>query len=159
MLTCERLIVHFVAQQTLRVPGRRHVQRFVVIIRTLDGDKSRCGIGPDHLQNIREDAQSLKASPVLSSGFWSFGMAKAPSASTGLSFSSSRRFIRLNCRLSVRKFIQLRTEPEMRFAAQAKVTKGRKAPRTQRITEILARCNLRRIAGVSGAGTRRSRAT
>src|SRR5438046_6075918 len=152
------------------MPGRRHVQRFVVIIRTLDGDKSRCGIGPDHLQKIRQprpakapdnvpsldanmprvlpelgqrldlrqrvvsrllhraangegpiveihsgivnvividrkpgkgrkfgivesgrqvagakeprEAQSLKASPVLSSGFWSFGMAKAPSAST-----------------------------------------------------------------------------
>src|SRR5438132_13365871 len=54
MLTCERLIVHFVAQQTLRVPGRRHVQRFVVIIRTLDGDEPRCGIGPDHLQKIRQ---------------------------------------------------------------------------------------------------------
>src|SRR2546428_8201689 len=193
MLTCERLIVHFVAQQTLRVPGRRHVQRFVVIIRTLDGDKSRRGIAPDQLQKIRQprpakapdnvpsldanmprvlpefgqrldlrqrvvsrllhcaangegpiveihsgivdviaidrkpakgvssesskvrakwperksraEAQSLKASPVLSSGICSFGMAKAPSASTGLSLSSSRRFMRLNCLLSVRKFI------------------------------------------------------
>jgi hypothetical protein len=35
----------------------------------------------------------------------------------------------------------------MRFAAQAKVTKSRKAPRTQRITEIRARRNLRRFAG------------
>src|SRR5438309_9685457 len=54
MLTYERLIVHFVAQQPLRMPGSRHVQRFVVIIRTLDGDKSRRGVGPDHVQEIRQ---------------------------------------------------------------------------------------------------------
>jgi len=40
----------------------------------------------------------------------------------------------------------------MRFAAQAKVTKSRKAPRTQRLTEIRSRCNLRPLAGMSGAG-------
>src|SRR5437667_9794997 len=36
------------------MPGRRRIQRLVVIIRTLDGDKPRCGIGPDHLQKIRQ---------------------------------------------------------------------------------------------------------
>src|SRR5207245_4831178 len=36
------------------MPGSRHVQRFVVIIRTLDRDESRRGIGPDHLQKIRQ---------------------------------------------------------------------------------------------------------
>src|SRR2546425_4550068 len=54
MLTYERLIVHFVAQQTLRMPGRRHVQRFVVIIRTPDGDEPGRGVGSDHLQKIRQ---------------------------------------------------------------------------------------------------------
>src|SRR5213080_5612206 len=36
------------------MPGRRYIQRFVVIIRTLDGDKSRRGVGPDHVQEIRQ---------------------------------------------------------------------------------------------------------
>jgi len=53
----------------------------------------------------------------------------------------------LNCLLSVRKFIWLPMTPKMRFSAQAKVTNSRKAPGTQRITEIRARCNLRRFAG------------
>ena len=42
-------------------------------------------------RNILADAQSLKTRPPLRSGFWSCGMAKAPSASAGVSFNNSRR--------------------------------------------------------------------
>src|SRR5438445_13217385 len=52
------------------------------------------------------EAQSLKASPDFNRGFCNFGMAKAPSASTGVSFSNSRRFIALNLRSSVADFIE-----------------------------------------------------
>src|SRR5208283_4507092 len=53
----------------------------------------------------RAEAQSLKPSPPLSSGVCSCGMAKAPSASTGVSFNNSRRLMALNLRLSVRDSI------------------------------------------------------
>src|SRR5437870_5129789 len=42
--------------------------------------------------------------------------------------------------------------PKMRFSAQAKVTNSRKAPGTQRITEIRAGCNLRRFGVVESRG-------
>src|SRR5215472_11033437 len=42
------------------------------------------------------EAQSLKPRPILSSGLRSAGIAKAPKATTGVSFSNWRRFIRLN---------------------------------------------------------------
>src|SRR5215468_3686436 len=44
---------------------------------------------------------SLKASPALSSGVRSFGIANAPKAITGVSLSSSRRLIRLNLLSSI----------------------------------------------------------
>src|SRR5208282_5699220 len=53
----------------------------------------------------RAEAQSLKPSPPLSSGVCSCGMAKAPSATTGVSFNNSRRLMVLNLRLSVRECI------------------------------------------------------
>src|ERR1700722_1741123 len=56
-------------------------------------------------RNILADAQSLKARPPLSSGFWSCGMAKTPSASAGVSFNNSRRLMFVNLRLSLRGFI------------------------------------------------------
>src|SRR5579862_3721212 len=56
-------------------------------------------------RNSVADAQSLKPRPALRSGLWSRGMAKAPSASTGVSFNNSRRLMVLNLRLSVRGFI------------------------------------------------------
>src|SRR5579863_4257387 len=79
-------------------------------------------------RNSLADAQSLKARPPLRSGFWSCGMAKVPSASTGVSFNNSRRLMILNLRLSVGGFIgafladDKRTQ--MRFANQQKVTTG-----------------------------------
>src|SRR5215471_1304298 len=59
-------------------------------------------------RNSLAEAQSLKPSPALRSGFWSRGIAKAPNASTGVSFSNSRRFRALNLRGSVREDIALR---------------------------------------------------
>src|SRR6266704_5752841 len=49
------------------------------------------------------DAQSLNARPSLSSGSRSFGIAKPPRATRGASFKSSRRFIFLNLRSSIRE--------------------------------------------------------
>src|ERR1700730_7540418 len=51
------------------------------------------------------EAQSLNPSPVLRSGFCSFGMANAPSATTGANFSNSRRLMLLNFRLSIWAFM------------------------------------------------------
>src|SRR5208337_829398 len=53
------------------------------------------------VRNIFADAQSLNPRPARNSDFWNGGMAKAPSARTGVSFSNSRRLMRLNLRLSV----------------------------------------------------------
>src|SRR5436309_15119102 len=57
-----------------------------------------------------EEAQSLKPSPVLRRGFCNFGIANAPSATTGASFSNSRRLMLLNLRLSTSEFIRLLSE-------------------------------------------------
>src|SRR5438132_1318392 len=51
------------------------------------------------------EAQSLKARPVLSRGACNFGMAKAPRATIGVSFKSSRRLMLLNLRLSIGELI------------------------------------------------------
>src|SRR5215469_714915 len=51
-------------------------------------------------RNITLEAQSLNPSPARSNGFWTAGMANAPNATTGVSFSSSRRFMLLNLRSS-----------------------------------------------------------
>src|SRR5258708_18253107 len=51
------------------------------------------------------EAQSLKPSPVFRRFCCTFGIAKAPRASTGVSFSNSRRLILLNFRLSVFELI------------------------------------------------------
>src|SRR5215471_12783469 len=59
-------------------------------------------------RNSVAEAQSLKPSPALRSGFWSCGIAKAPRASTGVSFSNSRRLRALNLRGSVGEDIALR---------------------------------------------------
>src|SRR6266576_1474447 len=47
------------------------------------------------------EAQSPKPSPALSSGVRNFGIANAPKATTGVSLSSSRRFIFLNLPSSI----------------------------------------------------------
>src|SRR6266568_5532810 len=52
------------------------------------------------------EAQSLNPSPALRSGFCSCGMANAPNATTGASFSNSRRFMLLNLRLSTREAME-----------------------------------------------------
>ena len=64
MLAGQRLIVHFITEQGLRVQGRRHIQRFVVIIRALDVDKTRRGIGPNHLQEIRKPRSAEAADDI-----------------------------------------------------------------------------------------------
>src|SRR5260370_718635 len=51
------------------------------------------------------EAQSLKPSPAFRSGIRSFGIANAPSATTGASFNNSRRLMLLNLRLSIRELI------------------------------------------------------
>src|SRR5438477_8897542 len=53
------------------------------------------------VRNSFPELQSLKLRPALSKGSRSFGIAKAPSASTGAIFKSSRRFIFLNLRSSI----------------------------------------------------------
>src|SRR6516225_9686878 len=57
-------------------------------------------------RNNSFEAQSLNPSPVLSSDSCSLGMANAPSAITGVSFSSSRRLVLLNSLLSMRGFMR-----------------------------------------------------
>ncbi len=189
----QRLAVHFVAEQRLRMHGGRHVERLVIVICAFDGHEAGGRISADHLEeigearaaepanhvpsldanmpcvlrtlgqglNLREsvlsrllyrarhresplveihlgvidvvvvnreliervssesanvgakwperkslaEAQSLKPRPPLRSGFCNCGMAKAPSAITGVSFNNSRRLMVLNLRLSVREYI------------------------------------------------------
>jgi hypothetical protein len=52
-------------------------------------------------RNSFAEVQSLKPSPVLSSGSRSLGMVNAPNATTGASFSNSRRVTLLNLRLPI----------------------------------------------------------
>src|SRR5215467_3090950 len=47
------------------------------------------------------EAQSLKPSPAFRSGFWKRGIAKAPKATRGVNFRSSRRLMDLNLRGSM----------------------------------------------------------
>src|ERR1700733_13463901 len=68
------------------------------------------------------DIQSLKPRPALSSGVCSRGIANAPSAITGVSFSNSRRVRDLNLRPSIREFIDARIEHSIGFAGRLKVT-------------------------------------
>src|SRR5206468_5764274 len=73
------------------------------------------------------EAQSLNPRPALSNGVCSGGIANAPSATTGVSFSNSRRLIFLNfLRLMGSDTIQLCKEftilPQMGFAGRVKVT-------------------------------------
>src|SRR5580704_2745186 len=65
------------------------------------------------LRNSLADAQSLKPSPAFNNGACSLGIANAPSATSGVSFSSSRRFMARNLRLSVCEFIQLHLSPTL----------------------------------------------
>src|SRR5277367_5519993 len=58
-------------------------------------------------------AQSLNLSPASSNGVRNLGMAKAPNATSGVNFSSSRRFMARNLRLSVCKLIRY-TPPRLR---------------------------------------------
>src|SRR5260370_22052486 len=71
------------------------------------------------------EAQSLKPSPAFRSGIRSFGIANAPSATTGASFNNSRRLMLLNLRLSIRELINGVPEEsdmtQMRFAEWQKV--------------------------------------
>ena len=58
-------------------------------------------------RNKSPEAQSLNLSPVLSRGPCRPGMANAPSAITGVSFSSSRRLMLMNLFLSMRVVIRV----------------------------------------------------
>src|SRR5450631_4871131 len=54
VLARERLIVHLIADQSLRMQRRRHVQRLVIIVRASYDQESRRGVGADHVQKIRQ---------------------------------------------------------------------------------------------------------
>src|SRR5215469_18766108 len=78
-------------------------------------------------RKIAAETQSLKPSPALSKGVCHLGTANAPSAITGVSFSNSRRFMRLNLSLSVFKAIKAAFArgfpgPKMRFRRGQKVS-------------------------------------
>ncbi len=53
----QRLAVHFVAEQRLRMHGGRHVERLVIVIRTFDGHEAGGRISADHLEEIRRGAR------------------------------------------------------------------------------------------------------
>src|ERR1700675_2297203 len=80
-------------------------------------------------RNNFPEVQSLNARPCLRRGSRRLGIAKAPKAKTGATFSSSRRFIFLNFRSSIprgsasgRYTTRFRTKPLVGFGAYGKVT-------------------------------------
>jgi hypothetical protein len=52
MFARERLIVHFVTQQCLRMQDRGHIDGFVIVIGAAQGDESSLGIGADQCKKI-----------------------------------------------------------------------------------------------------------
>ncbi len=54
----ERLLVHFVTKQSLRMQRRRHIQRLVIVVGALHRDEARRGVGADHLKKIRQTRPS-----------------------------------------------------------------------------------------------------
>ena len=64
MLAGKRTIVHFVAQQRLRMHRRRHVERFVIVIRASDSNEPRVGVGSNHTEKIRQSRPAKAADDV-----------------------------------------------------------------------------------------------
>src|SRR5712671_3412630 len=54
MFASQGAVVHFVAQQSLRMQRGRHVQRFVIIVRACHCDEAGSRVGSNHLQKIGE---------------------------------------------------------------------------------------------------------
>src|ERR1700724_2285498 len=54
MFAGQRLAVHFVTEQRLRVHGGGHVERLVIVIRTFDGDETGGRVGADCLEEVGE---------------------------------------------------------------------------------------------------------
>src|SRR5204862_6075767 len=67
------------------------------------------------LRKSLAEAQSLKPRAALSNGACSLGIANAPRATTGVSFSNSRRVTLLHLRASIRELIRTsRYKPTLR---------------------------------------------
>src|SRR3954453_18204577 len=64
VLPRERPIIHFVAEQCLRMQGRSHVQRFVIVIRTLNTDKPRRAVRSNYTEKIRKPSTAKAANDV-----------------------------------------------------------------------------------------------
>src|SRR6516225_7663890 len=86
-------------------------------------------------RNNLPETQSLKPKPAFSRGSWNLGRANAPSATSGVSFSNSRRFMLLNLRSSIREFVTLCPQDALYhpigFTVNQKVTTGGRIPQPE----------------------------
>ena len=64
VLAVERLPIHLVTQQRLRMQRRRHVNRLVIVVRALDFEKARVRVRSDQLQEIRDTRAAKRADHV-----------------------------------------------------------------------------------------------
>src|SRR5208283_3174063 len=54
VLAGQRLAVHFVTEQGLRVQGSGHIERLVIVIRTFDSHEACGWVRADHLEEVGE---------------------------------------------------------------------------------------------------------
>src|SRR5262245_51414065 len=66
MLAPQRLAVHLVAQQRLRVPRAGHVDRLVVVVRARDLEIARVRIGANLIQRVSDANAAVVADDVPS---------------------------------------------------------------------------------------------
>src|SRR5262249_23474778 len=64
MFAGQRLVVHLITEQRLRVRGRGHIQGFVIIVRALNSYKARGWIGANCLEEIGEPGTTKPANYV-----------------------------------------------------------------------------------------------